>query len=132
MSDLFSRAKMGIKVGLLFSCLYSVYVIGLYLIRGPAVFMAYGTTIGVVIASYFAGGIIAGAIVGALLPLTRFRIGAMLVYSIAAFFVFLSITIAMKESIEKLRGVDFGICVVAAIFMGVFGSFAWRNLLRGI
>ncbi len=72
---MFNRIKRGAAIGLAFPCLYSLYVTGLYLIQGPEPFQRLGTNLGVVIGTYFFGGISAGVVVGVLQPIARWRLG---------------------------------------------------------
>src|SRR4051812_38050107 len=89
-----SNIKTGIACGCTMASMYALYAIGLYLFRGPTPFEAIGAGFGAVIAAYFGAGIMGGAVVGALFPLTRSRIGATVVGVIAGFFVYLSLAIA--------------------------------------
>jgi len=124
-NDLLLRLRKGIWFGFVIACFYSLYAVGLYLLRGTQPFEAHGITLGTTLAAYYVGGIVAGGIIGALLPLTRFRIGAMFIYSLAAFFVFLSIAVAA----DGVRNIDWIGCVILATVFGVIGSFVWRHLL---
>lgn len=119
------RARAGARYGAIFAALYSVYALGLYLLRGAEPFRRDGTTIGAVILAYVFGGVVAGAVVGALQPLIRFRVGAMLVFGIAAFFVFAGIGVAA----DGLRRIDWLNCVILGAAFGVIGAFFWRGML---
>jgi hypothetical protein len=66
-----------------FSALYILYVTGLYLLNGDSQFKKLHITFIEVVSSYLVGGIIGGAVVGLLLPLTRRRSGAILVGIVA-------------------------------------------------
>ena len=125
MSDVISRLMIGAKYGFIFACLYGIYAVGLYTVRGPAPFAHDGTTLGATLAAYFAGGIVAGGVVGALQPLTRIRTGAILVYSIAAFLVFVSIAIAA----DGIHNISWFGCALGGVLFGTIGAFAWRKLL---
>lgn len=103
-----------------------MYAVGLFIIHGSAPFKRDGITIGAAIAAYTIGGVLAGGSVGALSPLSRSRFGAALVYSIAAFFVW----IAIGSASDGVHNVNWLLCGILAIVTGTFGAFAWRNLLR--
>jgi hypothetical protein len=77
------RIKTGVGIGLIFASLYSLYMIGLYVIQGEEPFPRMGTTVLTVIATYFSGGITAGAVVGILRPLGRWRLGAIFIGIVA-------------------------------------------------
>lgn len=125
MSDLLVRLRVGAWYGFVFACFYALYSVGLYLVHGARPFAANDTTLRAALAAYFVGGVVAGAIVGALQPLTRSRVGAMFVYSVAAFFVFLSIA-AAADGIYHIWWTG---CLIAGIVFGTVGSFAWRKLI---
>ena len=125
MIDLVNRLRLGAWYGFIFACLYGLYAVGLYILRGPAPFSHDGTTLGAALIAYFAGGVVAGGIIGALQPLSRFRIGAMFVYGIAAFFVFVSIAIAA----DGVHNIDWLGCVIGGAVFGIIGSFVWRSLV---
>ena len=125
MGDALERARNGALYGVLFSLVYDVYAVGLFVMSGAEPFKRDGITIGIAIAAYTVGGIVAGSIVGALLPLSRSRIGAAFVYTIAAFFVWISIGSAS----DGIRNVNWPLCGLLAVVTGAFGAFAWRNLL---
>jgi len=125
MRDALERARSGALYGVLFSFFYDVYAIGLFITRGSAPFKRDGITIWVAIAAYTIGGVLAGGVVGALLPLSRSRVGAAFVYSIAAFFVW----VAIGSASDGMHNVNWLLCGILAIVTGIFGAFAWRNLL---
>ena len=122
------RVKGTVLIGLAFACIYSLYVCGLYLLEGPQPFERLHTTLGVVVLSYFAGGIAAGTIVGLLKPLARSRPGAIIVGITAAFFVFLGIGIA-SDGLPTRWGEDSWLSVIiCALLFGTFGgNMFWKD-----
>jgi hypothetical protein len=70
------RLKTGIGWGWRFAAVYIVFVLGLFLLRGPGPFERSGTTLPMVIAAYAIAGMIGGGVFGLLLPLGRTRLGA--------------------------------------------------------
>jgi hypothetical protein len=74
---------LGILWGLALALFYSLFVIIVYLFEGTRRFDANQTSILTVIASYFLGGLGGGAVVGALLPLTRWLLGSAIVGVVA-------------------------------------------------
>jgi hypothetical protein len=123
---MFQRVRQGVLFGMAMAVFYSVFVSGIYLVRGPDYLDSYDAALWQVIGSYFAGGILAGAIVGALQPLVRFRVGAMIVFSLAAFFVFACIVVADKGSFQ-FTGEDWFATIVCGVLFGVMGSFFFRD-----
>jgi hypothetical protein len=71
--------RWGLGAGLFFACFFSAWVAVVYLFRGSAPFEARSVTLLSTVARYFGGGLLAGAIVGLLRSLTRWRLGAMAV-----------------------------------------------------
>lgn len=69
MRHVLERALRGIKWGLMFASVLSLFVTAVYLFGGSAPFSAKGVTWAQVVLLYFAGGIVGGALVGLLLPL---------------------------------------------------------------
>jgi hypothetical protein len=125
---MFDRIKQGVAIGLAFACLYSLYVGGLYFLQGPAPFQRLGTSIGVVIGTYFFGGISAGIVVGVLQPLARWRLGAIVIGIIAAFFVFYGIGIAANGSPSEWRkNVWITWTVLPIVFGALAGNRFWER-----
>jgi hypothetical protein len=122
------RIKQCVVIGLAFACIYSLYVCGLYLLEGAEPFTRLGTTLGVVIGTYFFGGISAGVAVGALQPLARWRAGAILVGIIGAFFVFFGILVA-SDGFPSRWGRDQWITIAALpiLFGTLAGNKFWKD-----
>lgn len=70
--------------GIIVAALLSLVAVMVYGIRGPDVFERLGVSLPAVVTLYFLAGIIGGAVVGLLLPLTTWRLGASLVGAVAA------------------------------------------------
>jgi hypothetical protein len=121
------RIKECVVIGLVFACFYSLYVCGLYLLEGSAPFTRLGTTLGVVIGTYFFGGISGGVAVGVLKPLARWRVGAILVGIVAAFFVFFGIAVA-SDGLPSRWGRDQWITLTVLPIL--FGTFAGNNFWK--
>lgn len=120
--------KQCVGIGLCFSVFYSLYVCGLYWVSGATPFERLGTSLGVVIGTYFFGGITAGLVVGILRPLTRWRSGAIFVGIIAAFFVFLGIGVASSGLPSRWRSGDWFAMTVLPVFFGAFaGNKFWKD-----
>ena len=122
-----NRIKSSVVVGLAFACLYSLYVCGLYLLDGSAPFARLGTTLGIVIGTYFFGGISAGVVVGLLKPIARWRAGAIVVGIIAAFFVFFGILVA-SDGLPSRWGTDQWVTLI--VLPTLFGTFAGNRFWK--
>jgi hypothetical protein len=102
----------------------------LFLVEGSQPFDRLHTTLTVVIATYFSGGITAGAVVGAMRRNTRNRFVAILVGIIAAFCVFLGIAVASDGLPNRWKGASWASLVVCSLLFGIFGgNMFWNNPL---
>lgn len=84
-TQLIARVWLGIRWGLAIATIMSAWVTFVAVAGSPDAFTKIGVTYRWVVLAYYAGGIVAGAIGGALLPLRRTFAGATLVGTIAAF-----------------------------------------------
>ena len=118
-----------VKIGLGIGVLFSLYVVVAYAVTAGSILDGYGTTLPVVLATYLGGGIVGGAIVGALLPLGRRWYGAMLVGSIGLMPFYAMIEFAMfpagRRSIYMLSTL-----LVAATVGSLAGLGVWFQLRR--
>jgi len=73
----------GAKVGAVFGLLYCLVAVVIFAVQGNEPFEHNQVTLPAVLALYLCSGILAGAIVGGLKPLTRTKPGAMLVGLVA-------------------------------------------------
>jgi len=103
--------------------LYSAYVIVLATVSGPEPFDKLGVTLETVVMTYLMGGVVAGAIVGALLPLRRTAIGASFVGFVAAVPVWMGIFYAGGSG-SPLRwdSSDWEGVVVISLAFGIAGG----------
>ena len=125
---MFGRIRQYVLIGLAFACLYSLYVCVLYLLQGSAPFDRLGTNLWIVIGTYFFGGISAGVVVGLLQPLARWRLGAIVIGIIAAFFVFFGIVVA-QDGLPSRWGSDNWILLTALpiLFGTLAGNHFWKQ-----
>jgi hypothetical protein len=124
----FDRIKQCVTLGLGFACLYSLYVVGLYLIQGPEPFRRLGTTLGVVIGTYFFGGISAGVVVGVLQPVARWLPGAIGIGIVGAFFVFFGILVAADGLPWRWGSDEWTTLTVLPILFGTFAGYRfWKR-----
>ena len=125
---MFDRIKRCVGVGLCFAAFYSAYVCLLYLIRGAAPFERLGTSLIVVIGTYFFGGIAAGVIVGILQPFARWRLGAIGIGIIAAFFVFFGIEVAADGLPWRWTSDNWITLLALPVLFGTFaGNSFWKR-----
>jgi len=87
MSQHIENLRWGIRFGVTFAVFYCVFGVVIYLTRGPGPFEANEVSLVGVLLAYLGGGIAAGALVGLLRPLLRWRLGALVVGIMATFIV---------------------------------------------
>jgi hypothetical protein len=88
-------AREGVVLGLSMATLYSAWVVFVYALNGSRPFVELGVTLPGVIAVYYAGGALGGAIAGTLWPRARSRLHATLVGILVAFVVMIGAGVAM-------------------------------------
>jgi hypothetical protein len=84
LSKAIGNLKWGVKGGVGGAAVYCLWVGLLFLIRGPEAFSRLGVSLTTVIATYLAVGVLAGAVIGLLRPLTGNDFGAFVVGYLAA------------------------------------------------
>ena len=106
---------LGIVIGLVFAVVYSVVASVIFLVAGdqPEELLA-------VVASYFGGGVVAGAIIGWLRPYSRTHVGSIVVGIIGAFPVFLGFAVA-DEGLPLNLGDLATVAAVAVTLGGILG-----------
>jgi hypothetical protein len=115
-------------MGLMFATGFSLWVALLSVLRGSTDFAKYRLNLGQIIALYFAGGAVAGAIVGVLRPYTKHLIGAMLVGFIAAIPAVALAYGAMESSPLSWSGSDWIVVLISSAFLGpMMGLIRWNQ-----
>lgn len=125
-----SDIRWGIRVGLSFAALFSAWVLVLYTTQGPGAFERLGVTVWGAVLTYLTGGVVAGAIVGALRPLAKTRVGAMAVGVLAALPVAAAACYLLYGApLHWKRSVVIA-CGIYAVFIGlVCGSWFWSRFV---
>jgi hypothetical protein len=118
------RASIGFVCGIGMACILSLYVLVLYLFRGPAPFQAYGTTLLNTVWAYFVGGAAAGVVVGLLHPVTRTAWGAALVGFVAGIPVYWAAMISLDRHATSSGVVA---VIIAALCVGAPVGLIWRK-----
>ena len=122
--------KLCVLVGLGLATLFSAWVSLLFLLRGGAPFRKYGTSIGVVILTYYGAALLVGAVVGVLLPYARAgRTGAALTGIVAGVGFYGSIVFALNE-FSSWGPEDTFAVLVAGPLVGVPMGLAYRRIFR--
>jgi hypothetical protein len=121
--------RWGAGWGLSLASLFSLYVFALSIIRGSAPFDRHGISPAEVIQAYLVGGVVAGALIGLLRPLTRWGWGAALLGLIASIPIVGLIGLALHgpdpSSSEILAQ------AITAVLLGPSVAFMlWRQLQR--
>jgi hypothetical protein len=118
----------GVRIGIVFAILYSLYVAILFLLVGSAPFDKHHTSVVTVIATYFVGGISGGAVVGAMRPYTHSRFVAIVVGIVAAFFVVFGVIVPSQGLPLRWTGANWASLVLTSVFLGAFGgNHFWKN-----
>jgi hypothetical protein len=126
--DIGRNLLWGVTAGLFFAACYTLYVTVLLALHGSAPFAAVNSTYARVVSSYVGTGIAAGAIVGLLRPLLRWRAGAVAVGIIAAFAVFAGFALADQGGFTRWHRETWLTCVICAVFFGpVVGLIRWTR-----
>lgn len=114
---------MGALWGVWYAGCYSGIAVILYIVDGPRRFEANDVSLLQVLALYWIGGVLGGAILGLLRPLAHRRLGAMLVGSLVIYPSTAGVMTTMAGSPFAWSGRDFAGTVVVATLLGSF--YAW-------
>lgn len=99
-----------------------------YTAHGSAPFSAHGTSLGRMVASYFFAGIIGGAFIGLLRPISRWWWGAVLTGILVSFPILFTLLTSVGES-GKVGVSDL---LSGAVILGpAWGLLAWHGSKRG-
>ena len=125
MATLRDNVARGVRWGLYYGAAYSLYVVVLVAVRGVEVLEEHDVSLVGVIALYFTGGILGGAIAGALLPYGQRPVGAMVVGFFAAIPVLVMAGMLMLPSDEWLTTLPPVALGVAALLGPLSGLGLW-------
>lgn len=129
-SEVVRDVRWGIAHGFGFAVLYSIFAVILYLLRRGA-FDRHGTSLGAVLSLYFAAGVVGGALVGALRPLTRSRLGSMVVGVVAMTPVFLGVGILLFGPFSGWGEDNWVPMLLGAVILGpMLGSQQWKQAME--
>ena len=111
--------------------LYSLWVVGVRIVSGPAPFQEVGASLPAVIGAYYFGGLIGGLLFDGLRPLSRFYLGAVAIGVLVASLVFMGITMASEGVPTTWTAQDWQDCLVLGTIFGVIlSSVIWFHSKR--
>jgi hypothetical protein len=114
-----SNIVMGVTAGVVLAALLSLAAIIVFAVEGAEPFRRLRTSLPIVIAVYILGGIVGGALFGLLLPLTKWRLGALGVGIAVACPVYLGASLVIQDG-DIVSGLIAAICVGAIIGYGLW------------
>jgi hypothetical protein len=123
----------GIKIGLMFTVVFSVMAVVVFVISGGTVFDRSFSTLGLVIAAYLVGGIASGALFGLLRPLARWAVGAAILGVVAAMPAYAAMRFAV-DGFTPWTADDTSTVLVLSSIIGGLGGLVLRHRLikRGL
>ena len=126
--SLLGNLAWGVKLGLAFAGVYSLYVAVLFLAEGSQPFDKLHTSLLMVIATYVVGGLTSGTIVGVMRPYLHIRFVAILVGITAAVFVFFGIIVASHGMPWHWDRAGWGSLALCSLVLGSFGgNWLWKH-----
>jgi hypothetical protein len=120
-----ANIRWGVWWGLRFAAFFTAIVLLEYIALGPAPFDRVGFSLQTTIATYFASGIIAGAVVGALRPLTNTFYGSVGVGIVGAFVVAAAIVSVKFGPPDRWGFVEWTTVVIGAVVYGAYLGSEW-------
>jgi hypothetical protein len=125
------QIRFYVLAGVVMATFFTAWITILYLVGGRRVFEELNTSFLAALISYFAAGIIGGALVGLLQPLARTLVGTMIVGAIASLVVCLSAQTTLKGAIWTSNRPTLITTILIAIVVGfVLGPLAAREVRR--
>jgi hypothetical protein len=118
-----NNVRTTIVIGMIMATVYSAYAVVLYVLRGSAPFESDDTTIWVVLLTYYSAGALGGAVIGALLPLARWRVGRTMLTFLGVSIAILCIEIAMSGPFWHWSGDTWHELMVLTLIFGSLLSF---------
>ena len=123
--------RWGLKTGDALATIYSLFAIVVFVVLSGSAMQDKGVTLGGVIVAYYAGGTLAGLIVGMLRPLAVTLTGAIIVGVIGFAVVSCGIGLVIFGWLNRWGPDEFmTIGLMALIFGGVFGAASWQRQRR--
>jgi hypothetical protein len=116
----------GLIMGVVAAVLLSAFVVVLYFVRGSGPFYRINSSLPQAIIMYFLAGLLAGGAGGLLSPLSKTRLGAILVGIIAAALPSYLITRAISRP-EWAHVVPLASCISAIALGGIYGWGFWSS-----
>ena len=93
-NPLFTNIRWGLWCGLWYAVIYSAFVIGMAILRGSTEYPEHGLNTWIIIATYFALGLIGGVTIVLLRPLLQWGLGAAFVGFVIGTLIFIGIGVA--------------------------------------
>ena len=124
------RVLIGTAVGLFQALGFSVHAVALVLLRGAAAFGESGATLGQTVLAYALGGAASGMLIGLLLPLARWRIGATLLGASALVPFYVAMTVTIPGYDPWASGSMIAFMLLAAIAGAMLGWWAYSLVHR--
>lgn len=119
-----SHVGLGIILGIALATVYSAFALFIFMLQGSKPFTESGISLPATILAYLAGGVVGGAVFGALLPLTVWRIGATVVGMLAGIPVCLGLGSMVHGLPWTWDGVAWFAWIATAILLGGWGGFS--------
>ncbi|HEY9514328.1 MAG TPA: hypothetical protein VIQ74_01520 [Gemmatimonadaceae bacterium] len=123
--------KRCVAMGVGLAVLYSLWVLFVYAMSGPAPFEDIGLSLAAVVSFYFAMGILGGTIVGLLWPLARWRVGAFAISITVALMMALSVLVMLDGNPVDWDPRNWILVPVLTLGFGLaFGNSLWNAASR--
>src|SRR6185503_11295964 len=125
------RIRTWVILGFAVGCLYVMYVLVLYGLRGAATFDRVGVRLPALVVAYLGCGMAGGAIIGALQPLTRQTFGLFFVAMVAAFAVVSGVGMSMYGFVTRWSNENWLQMLISAVLIGGFSAVLLRAVRTG-
>lgn len=125
-TSIWRNLRWGITWGIAMACIYSLYVVVVFLFRGAEPFEANDVTLPTLVFLYFLGGVGGGGLLGLLRPLARNRLAAVFIGMIVAIPFFLGVALADEGLPSQWSGETiFAVSGASLTLGGICGYIAW-------
>ena len=123
----FSRIRWGVRWGLVYALIYSIIALVVGLFSGGSVFAWRQTSLGGLLAAYALSGVVVGTVVGILLPLARWKVGAAIIGMIGTI-PYMSLVRGSIPGLGPWSLVDTVTVAVLTIFFGIPAGLICREI----